>query len=574
MRLNIVKSTNAKQYYVIKSYRKNGHSTSKIIEKLGTHEELLKKHADPEAWARAYVAELNRKEKEEKPHDVLIKYDPTARIRKDETNLYNGGYLFLQKLFYDLRLDYICKKISEKYRFEYDLKSILAVLLYGRILFPASKSGTYETAKSLLEPVDFQLHDVYRALSVLAKESDYIQEAVYKSSKKLGKRNDKILYYDCTNFFFEIEHEDGIRKYGVSKEHRPNPIVEFGLFMDGDGIPLAFTIVDGNKNEQTTLKPLETQLIEDFGLSRFVVCTDAGLSSKANRKFNTLSDRAFVTTQSLKQMKAYQKEWALDPGGWRVLGDDHIYNIQTIVEDEKLKEKHKYSIFYKERWMKENDMEQKYIVTFSLKYMEYCRNIRNEQVSRAQAALVSSSKSDRTRQTDYKRFITRIHATEEGEVAESILYGLNTDLIAEEEKYDGFYAVATNLDGDAGEIIRINTGRWEIEECFRIMKTEFKSRPVYLSRDDRIKSHFTTCFLSLILFRYLEKKLGRKYTCSEVVSGLRSMQFFKQKEEGFSPAYTRTDFTDDLHDAFGFRTDYEIISQSNMRKIISNTKKR
>ena len=192
----------------------------------------------------------------------------------------------------------------------------------------------------------------------------------------------------------------------------------------------------------------------------------------------------------------------------------------------------------------------------------------------AQAALVSPKNADPTRQTDYKRFITRLHTTKEGEVAGTVSYGLNTDLIAEEERYDGFYAVATNLDGDVSHIIRINTGRWEIEECFRIMKTEFKSRPVYLSRDDRVKAHFTTCFLSLILFRYLEKKLNRKYTCSEIISGLRSMLFFKQKEEGFSPAYTRTDFTDDLHEAFGFRTDFDILSPADMRKIIHFTKTR
>ena len=574
MRLNIVESKNAKQYYVIKSYRKNGHSTSKIIEKLGTHEELLKQHPDPEAWAREYVAELNRKEKAAQKHEILIKFDPNTRIPKDDVRLYSGGYLFLQKLFYELHLDYICKKITERHRFDYDLKSILAALIYGRILFPASKSGTYEMAKSLLEPIDFRLHDVYRALSVLAEESDYVQEAVYRFSKGLGKRNDSVLYYDCTNFFFEIEQEDGMKKYGHSKEHRPNPIVELGMFMDGDGIPLAFTLVDGSRNEQTTLKPLETQIIQDFGLSKFIVCTDAGLSSVSNRKFNDAPGRAFVTAQSLKKMKDYQKKWALDPSGWRLTGDSGVYDLDRILEDEGSRNRYRHSIFYKERWFNEDNMEQKFVVTFSLKYMDYCRNIRNEQIARAQAALVSPKQSDRTRQTDYKRFITRLHTTKEGEVAGNVSYGLNTDLIAEEEQYDGFYAVATNLEDDVSQIIRINTGRWEIEECFRIMKTEFKSRPVYLSRDDRVKAHFTTCFLSLILFRYLEKKLDHRYTCCQIISGLRSMQFFKQKEEGFSPAYTRTDFTDDLHEAFGFRTDFEILSSADMRKIIHFTKTR
>lgn len=574
MKLCIVKSKNATQYYVSKSIRVGGRTTSKIVEKIGTYDELIKTHEDPEAWARAYVDELNRREQGEKRHDIIIKLDPDVQIQKNDSVLFDGGYLFLQKIFYELHLDYICKRISDKYRFEYNLRDVLALLLYGRILYPASKSGTYEMSKNLLEPVKFELHDVYRALSVLAEETDFIQSSVYKFSKELGKRNDTVLFYDCTNFFFEIENEDGMRKYGHSKEHRPNPIVEMGMFMDGDGIPLAFTIVDGNTNEQITLRPLEKQIIQDFGLAKFVVCTDAGLSSTANRKFNDTGDRAFVTTQSLKKMKDFQKAWALDPDGWHLIGDKKVYNINTILESEELKEKYKYHIFYKEDWFNEKGIEQKYIVTFSLRYMDYCRGIRDGQIARAQAALVSPSESDRTRQTDYKRFIKRYHATEEGEVADKVTYCLNSELIAEEEKYDGFYAVATNLDDDVSEIIKINSGRWEIEECFRIMKSEFKSRPVFLSRDDRIKAHFTTCFLSLIIYRYLEKKMNHKYTCSEIISGLRGIKFFKQKEEGYSPAYIRTDFTDDLHDAFGFRTDYEIISKSNMRKIISETKKR
>ena len=574
MKLSIVKSKNATQYYVIKSIRVDGRTTSKVVEKIGTYDELIKNHPDPETYARAYVDELNRKEKESIKHDIILKYDPNAIILKDNKVLYEGGYLFLQKIFYELHLDYVCRKISDKYDFEYSLKDILATLLYGRILFPKSKSGTYELSKDLLEPINFELHDVYRALSIIAEETDYIQESVYKYSKDLGKRNDGILFYDCTNFFFEVEHEEGMRKYGHSKEHRPNPIIQLGMFMDGDGIPLAFTIVDGNTNEQITLKPLEKQIIQDFGLSKFVVCTDAGLSSTANRKFNNFADRAFVTTQSIKKMKDFQKEWALNPKGWRLIGDSKLYNIDTIINDSSLRRTYKDSIFYKEEWFNENDIEQKYIVTFSLKYLEYCRHIRDEQITRAEAALVSAKKSDRTRQTDYKRFISKISVTEEGEVASKVSYELNTLLIKEEEKYDGFYAVATNLEGDVSQIIRINSGRWEIEECFRIMKTEFKSRPVYLSRDDRIKAHFTTCFLALVVFRYLEIKLNHKYTCSEIINGLRSMKFFKQQAEGFSPAYTRTDFTDNLHEAFGFRTDYEIISKADMRKIISNTKKR
>lgn len=574
MRLNIVVSKNAKQYYVIESYRtESGKNSSRIIEKLGTHEELLKLHDDPEAWARAYVEELKKKEAEA-GKQILVKYSPAKQIEKDNPVIYDGGYLFLQKIFYQLRLDYICKKISSKYKFEYNLTEILAHLIYGRILFPASKKSTYENSQKLLEPPSYELHDVYRALKVIAKEKDNIQASVYKFSGELGKRNDRVLYYDCTNFYFEMEEESGICKYGPSKEHRPNPIVEMGLFMDGDGIPLAFCIHEGNTNEQKTLIPLEKQIIEEFNHAKFVVCTDAGLSSTANRKFNDVKDRAFITTQSIKKMKGFQKEWALSPDGWKLPGHKETFNLEEILSSEELIEKYKTWTFYKEEWFNENNIEQRYIVTFDIKYMLYMRHIRNGQIERAERALESTSKKERTRRSDYKRFIQKTSITDAGEVASETVYTLNEEAIAEEEKYDGFYAVATNLEDPVESIIRVNRRRWEIEESFRIMKTDFKSRPVYVSLDECIVAHFTTCFLSLIVYRYLEKALGNKYTCEEILSGLREMKFYKVPTHGYLPAYTRTDFTDDLHDAFGFRTDYEILPKSTMRSIISFTKKK
>lgn len=575
MRLRInVNKDGSKNYYVLKSYRTDaGKSTTQIVEKLGTFEELAKVHEDPEGWARAYVEELNRQEASVH-RNITFSYSPSTLIEKDRQNLFNGGYLFLQKLFYELRLDYICKKVSEKYAFSYSLRDILAHLVYGRILEPNSKLATYGYAQTLLEAPTYELEDVYRALEVIGQEKDFIQSSLYKFSKATGKRNDKVLYYDCTNYYFEIEQEKGMRKYGPSKEHRPNPIVEMGMFMDGDGIPLAFCIHDGNTNEQKTLRPLEEQIMQDFGYAKFIVCTDAGLSSSANRKFNDRGERAFITTQSIKKMKQFQREWALSPTGWHLPGHKETFDLEQILADETLCEKYFQWTFYKETWFNENDIEQKYIVTFSLKYRSYQRKIRNEQIARAERALASSIKQERTRQSDYKRFITRIPVTESGEVAESTQYTLNEAKIREEEQYDGFYAVATNLDDDPEAIIRINHGRWEIEECFRIMKHEFKARPVYLSRDARITAHFTICFLALILFRYLEKMLGHKYTCEQISNGLRQMKFRKLEDVGYLPAYTRNDFTDALHEAFGFRTDYEILSKSRMRNLISLTKKK
>ena len=397
---------------------------------------------------------------------------------------------------------------------------------------------------------------------------------MYKNSHLLGKRNDKILYYDCTNYYFEIEQESGIRKYGPSKEHRPNPIVEMGMFMDGDGIPLAFCLHSGNTNEQQTMKPLEEQILQDFEHSRFIVCTDAGLSSMANRKFNNTANRAFITAQSIKKMKGFQREWALSPKGWHLAGTRGTFDLESILKEDSLCEKYRNSVFYKEEWFNENDIEQRYIVTFSLKYRDYLREIRNEQISRAKEALKSPENQERTRQTDYKRFITRTAVTEEGEVADKKVYTLNEKKIREEEMYDGFYAVATNLEDAPEQILQINRNRWEIEESFRIMKSEFKARPVFLHRDDRITAHFTTCFLALVILRYLEKSMENHYTCSEILTELRSIKLRKVKNEGYIPAYTRTDLTDDLHQAFGFRTDYEIIPKAKIREIISFTKKR
>lgn len=570
MRLQIVKSKNAASLYVVKSIYENGKHTSKVVEKLGTYDELLKKlnGQDPIEWAKKYVEELNIKEKEDK-REVLVKYSPAKQINKDEQSSFNGGYLFLQKIYYGLKLDKICNNISDKYKFTFNLNSILSRLIYARIIFPSSKLATFELSKRFIEQPNFELQHIYRALEVLATETDFIQSELYKNSLNVCNRNKGILYYDCTNYFFEIEQEEGLKQYGVSKEHKPNPIVQMGLFMDGDGLPLAFCINKGNTNEQVTLKPLEQKIISDFGLSKFIVCTDAGLASAVNRKFNNIKDRAFITTQSIKKLKAHLKDWALNTEGWHVSGSNKLYNLTELNEKEDMDK-----TFYKERWIKEDGLEQNLVVTFSLKCKRYQQAIRERQVKRAKKIInTNPTKLKKCNTNDYKRFIFRRSCTNDGEIAEKEFYSINTDLIAQEAVYDGFYAVCTNIEGDAATIIKINKRRWEIEESFRIMKSEFKARPVYLQRDDRIKAHFTTCFIALLICRLLEKKLSEKYTCNEIISGLRNMNFYKVKGEGYIPTYTRTDFTDDLHDKFGFRTDYQIMNMKKMKKIFKETKK-
>ena len=572
MRLSLSKSKNATSLYVIKDVIEKNKRTTKIVEKLGTLAELQKVHDDPIAWAKKYVDDLNKKEKEQK-REVLVKYNQSVLIKRNVQRAFNGGYLFLQQLYHQLGLHKICKDISGKYKFTYNLDSILSRLIYGRILFPSSKLNTCQESKGLLEQPNFELQHVYRTLEVIAKETDFIQSELYKNSLTISKRNDRILYYDCTNYFFEIEEEDGLKQYGFGKDHKPNPIVEMGLFMDGDGIPLAFSIHSGNTNEQTTLKPLEEKILKDFNLSKFIVCTDAGLSSTENRKFNDKKDRAFITTQSVKKLKKHLKQWALDPTGWQLSGGNELYDIRTLDKDEKIYEKYKDETFFKERWIKEDGLEQKLIVTYSLKYRDYQRQIRKRQLERA-VKLIETRPSDikKKNQNDFKRFISSTNITKDGEVADKSIYSLDKDVISGEEMFDGFYAVCTNLDDDATAITRINHRRWEIEECFRIMKSEFRARPVYLSRDDRIKAHFTTCFLALVLYRYIEKYLNEKFTSHEIISGLRDMNFYSVPAEGYIPTYTRTDFTDALHDVFGFRTDYQIVSLKEMKKIFKDTK--
>lgn len=571
MRLRITKSKNLNLYYVIKTVYVNGKEKTITVEKLGNDTDMLKKSngEDPIIWAKKYVAELNKKEKEDNL-DLILKKSTSKLIPKEQQQAFNAGYLFLEKIYYSLGIDNICKSISRKYKFEYDLDNILSRLIYGRIIFPASKLATNELSKKFLEQPNFELHHIYRALEVIAKETEFIQSEVYKNSLTLANRNTSILYYDCTNYFFEIEQESGLRQYGPSKEHRPNPIVQMGLFMDGDGIPLAFSITSGNTNEQTTLTPIEEKILEDFKLSKFIVCTDAGLASNANRKFNDKSDRAFITTQSIKKLKKYLMDWALETTGWKLSGSKNTYDISKLENEDMYKDK----IFYKERWINENGLEQKLIVTYSIKYRDYQRKIRNSQIERAQKAIDGKSlKLDKFNQNDYKRFVKKTSVTKDGEIAEDKVYSINNEQIVKEAKFDGFYGVCTNLESSPEEIIKVNQRRWEIEESFRIMKTDFKARPVYLSRDDRIIAHFTTCFLSLVLHRFLEKKLEEKFTSSEIINTLRNMNLLEVIGSGYVPTYTRTDLTDALHENFGFRTDCEIVSINKMKKIFKELKK-
>lgn len=570
MKVSISKSKNTTIYYLSKSVRVGNKTTTKTVEKIGTYDEIKKKCGDmePLEWAKKYAAQRTAEEKKTK-QDVIMRYSSSSLIDKNIRHSCNAGYLFLQDIYYSLGLNKICDSISEKYKFDFDLNDILSMLIYSRIISPGSKLSSLESAQRFLEQPKCELHQVYRALEFIAKENDFFQAELYKNSQNVIKRKKEVLYYDCTNYYFEIEDEDDFRKYGVSKEHRPNPIVQMGMFMDADGIPLAFSLFDGNQNEQPSMSPLEKKIIKDFDTSDFIVCTDAGLSSTANRKFNSIQGRGFVTTQSVKTLKSFLKDFCLDDDGWYLPGSNKKYKLSELDEDADYEK-----VFYKDRWINEDNLEQHLIVTYSIKYRNYQRTIRERQIERARKLAESPSKLSKKKANDPKRFIEQEHCTPDGEIASKTITVLNQEQIDNETKYDGLYAVCTNLEYDVSDIIKINQKRWEIEECFRIMKTEFKARPVYLSRKDRITAHFTTCFTALIIYRILEKKLNGKYTCEEIINTLRSMDMMIAPGEGYIPTYTRTDLTDALHEAFGFRTDYQITSQKNMRKILNQTKKR
>lgn len=575
MYVNTTGSTNNKDVYIYQSYRKeNGKTSSRIYRKLGKFNDLLDQFDGDEdammAWAREEAAkdtEAYNRQKEK----VSVELSPMMRIPLKEKRNFNVGYLFLQQICNQLKIGNICRNIRNRHKFTYDLHAILTDLIYARILSPSSKMSSYSYCQCLLEPPKYSLQNVYRALSVMAEESDYIQEELYRNSNFIHSRNSKVLYYDCTNYYFETEEERGNRKYGKSKEHRPNPIVTMGLFMDADGIPLAFDIFPGNQNEQVTLKPLETKLIRDFGCSEFVFCSDAGLGSAKNRFFNSFGNRSYVITHSLKKMKKEEREVALRPTQFKAPRSDEFVDLRTLDETN---ESVFNTVYYKELPLVTGNMDETLIVTYSPKYKAYQRKIRAHQIERAEKMIQAPGNTRRGKnQNDPARFIQKTSVTDDGEIAEKNIYELDIDKIREEEMYDGFYAVVTNLDDDPAEIIKINKSRWEIEENFRIMKSEFEARPVYIQRDDRIKAHFLTCYISLLVYRLLEKILNEEYTCHQILETLKNMQMtLLSKESGYIPSYERTELTDKLHEKSGFRTDYEFISKAKMRSIIRKTK--
>ena len=601
-RIKTNKYPNTQSYCIIEDYKRNGKRTTRVVENIGNYQKvsiLAKEQGiDVDTWLDNYLNDYRKRNglilDDEK---VIIEKYSNRIIPKNKINKFNVGYLFLKDIYYSLKLDKIVKDITEKYKFEFDLNEVLCNLVFSRIIYPSSKLKTYELSKNFIETPKYNLENLYRGLTYLNSDLDYIQKQLYSNSKSVVDRNTKIMYFDCTNYYFDINEETELQKYGHGKDGKAKPLVGMGLFMDGNGLPIAMNIFPGSDSETKQLIPLQKQIANDFDLEdkKTIICTDAAMCTDEIKQFNIKDGRSFVITQSIKKLKQIYKDEIFKDDNWRIVGDlTHIYKLSDILNDKEKSTTHYETVFYKIVQTETAHVVQDLIVTFQIKYRDYLRNVRNGQIERAKKKISSTNKGDKIKLSnnpnDYRRLIK-----EDVEVMESkkksnneknsnslnesskkekysYSYSIDEDIIKEEEKYDGYYGITTNLNGDISEILAISKNRWEIEESFRILKTDFDSGTIHLSREDRIKAHFLTCFISLLIYRILENKLDYKYTHNQIIEKLREMEVYEEKGSGYSPAYVRTDLTDDLHEIFGFRTDYEIISYKDFEKIFRQVK--
>ena len=592
MRLSITKNKSNTTYCIIKDYTNlQGKRSTFIYEALGNDNDLQKRFGKVNTLdkVKEYIDSLNKMIKDGKELPVHLTLDPNKQIEKNENRNFFSGHLFLRKIYYELGIDKICENIKNKYRFTFDINSIVECLVFARIIWPSSKLSTYEQSKKFVGNYNFELQHVYRTLSYLANELGEIQKELFDNSNKVIDRNYKVIYYDCTNYSFYTEEND-FERYGIAKNHMPLPLVQLGLFMDADGYPFAMNINPGNTSESTTMIPSEKEFLEKYNMKgkNIIVCTDAAMCNDEIKSFNIKDGRGFVITQSIKKLNNELKEFSLDKTGWHILGNiKDVYNLEELEKDEYFRQEHYNTIFYKEIECETKSIKQTLIVTFSFKYQEYQHNLKTHQLERAKKLVEEVNRKNKNikkkkdletikitkNQNDPKRFIKQVNTTSSGEIASNIEYIIDEEIYNKEEKYNGFYGITTNLIDDTETIIKVIKGRWEIEESFKIMKNDFDSGTVHLSREDRIKGHFITCYLALFIYRYLEHQLNDKYTVHEIVTKLQEMKMLEQKGKGYQPTYTRTNLTDDLHQFLGINTDNEIITYKKIKKILEEQEK-
>ena len=587
--------------YVLESFRdKTGKSTTRRVETLGSEEEIEKKYGCPDGleWAKAYVARLNEEKKIQK-EGIKIELSPSERINPGEQVIHDCGDLLLLPLYQKLGLPQVCEGIVEGTKVKYNLNEILEALVMLRLLCPCSKLSSFGLGKKRVRKMTCDLEDIYRALSLLSTHIDEIQATVWENSKKIVRRDTRVVYYDCTNYYFEIEDNDpvgedprhpkrpeGIRRRGKSKEHRPNPIVQMGLLMDTDGIPLSFIIFPGNESEQPSLQKIEEMIADKFGLSEFVVSTDAGLSSEDNRRYNMTEGREYIAVQSLPKLSEDDQKMALDPRGWHIAfrdpkqgpicPEDPAQDTFNLDEIDLIAERH--TKFYKEIIVdkalggkKSTARPERVIVTYCHDFALYLRHKRRERVKAAEKIIRNRQVKSRQSQQDPRQYVSTVYVTEDGEVAEHVSMALDVETIENEARFDGFYAYGTSLDDDAVDVLRARSFHHEIEHLFRTTKSFLDARPVYLQRADRIRSHFLICFLSMVILKILQKQLDMpEVTIDRLIVAIRDFKLGYIRGAGYIPLFERNELTDRLQEINGICVDTQVVKTKTLNAIYRN----
>ena len=585
MKLVYNKKLKDPSYYIQHSYRIGKSVKTMTVLVIGKHSELLKTHPDP----LAYAIELTEKYKKDYLLDKNssgkgVKLNPTNDVSIAYSNTLNIGYFYLQDIYSKLNLKEFFNDITKESKITFNLNDINRFLTFDRILDPKSKYAALGSLENFYEKPKFEYQHILRGMDILANNYDSYINHLYQNSENIVKRDTSVCYYDCTNYYFEIETEDpdyidevtgeiipGARKYGPCKEHRPNPIVEMGLFMDKNGIPLSMGLYPGNTNEQKTVNGLETKLIRQLKNKKIIYCADAGLCSASIRTLNDVAGRAFIVAQSIKKLsEALQKE-VFEDSNYKLLSNDSTTTLSNMKSFDRFNEKNlslyndkAYKVInvdsnvdlglFEEKTLQNGKtklvkskatLKQRIIITYSRKMAEYQKSIRNKQIERAKYLISKGVDDIRKGPNDIARFIKSETKN---------VYSLDLDRIANEEKYDGFYAIATNLEDETvKEIIEINSQRYKIEDCFRILKTNFDARPVYHRLEPRITAHFMICYTALLIYRLLENKLKEKgyhFTINEILTSLKNINIVLNKDKYIS-TYNYGTIIDALNDTFG-----------------------
>ena len=600
-------------YFVQLGVRNGKKTTTKNIARIGRHSELLKITDDPLAYAKEQVRLFNEEAEKNKTLPLELRINFSEKIKATDavassSTLLNIGYLFLQQLYHELELGSFFKKITSDSKITFDPNLVNRFLTFSRILDPDSKLGTHQHLGNYYEQPGFEYVHILRTMDLLQEHYDEYISHLFEKSCNIVKRDTSVCFYDCTNYYFEIETDDddyidevtgeavkGLRKYGPSKQHQPAPLVEMGLFMDADGIPLSMCITSGSDNEQTTAIPLEKKLVKMFKGKKFIYCADAGLGSLGIRNFNSMGGRAFIVTQSIKKLSGKLQTAVFNDCDYRLLSSDTPISLQEMMSFDRFDPENlglyndtAYKIIdadsafdlglYEDKTFQNGNtrkvkskavVKQKVIITFSRKAMEYQRYIRNRQIERAKA-LLSDLNPDTYKKGphDVTRFIKRTSSTKSGEHAAD-LYELDLYKIAEEEKYDGFYAVATNLDDDVKTIIGISSNRYKIEDCFRVMKTNLSARPVYHHKRDRIIAHFMICYTALLIHRLMQTKLdrhGTHFSTESIIQTLQNMEVANIEDMCYMSTYSSSQVCTALNAVFDLGLDKKYYQPKELNK--------